>query len=182
MGPRRAPIASIVADLSSLDAMGVNYHVCRVAITQGATLASGFSALLNASGAVNRANWGRFCSGLDQKGPPAVSRSLKVVCHTIAGCLADTFKMLRPGLTPLMSVTGVACTILHDIAPDTGRNHRRIASSAESDNGILKYRPAVTDLRVTATLIAIPDCQRSLIPPNVAGTVVVSRVGAIPTD
>ena len=178
----RPPLTSIVADLSSLDAVGVDHHFGRVTVTQGAALASGLSAPLDAGSAVNRANWGRFCSWLDQKGPPAVRRSLKVVCHTIAGCLADTFKMLRPGLTPLMSVTGVACAILHDIAPDTGRNHRRIASSAESDNGILKNRPAVTDLRVTATLIAIPDCQRSLIPPNVASTIVVPRVGAIPTD
>lgn len=182
VGPRRAPIASIVADLSSLDAVGIDHHVGRVAITQGAALASGLGALLNAGSAVNRTNWGRFCSGLDQEGPPAVRRRLEIVCHAIAGCLADALKVLSPVLTPLVSVTGVACAISEDIVPNLSRYHRRIASSTESDHGILKYRPAVTDPRIPATLIAVPDCQRRLIPPNVAGTIVVSRVGAIPTD
>lgn len=79
MGALRPPIASIVANFGSFDAVGVDHHVCRVAITQGATLASGFGALFDTGGAVNRARWGRFGGWLDKKGPPTVSRSLKVV-------------------------------------------------------------------------------------------------------
>lgn len=108
MGAERPPIASIVADLGSLDAMGIDHHVGRVAITQCAALASGLGAPLSAGSAVNRANWGRFCSWLDQKGPPTMSRSLEVVCHTIAGCLADALKVLSPGLAPLVGIASVA--------------------------------------------------------------------------
>ena len=118
MGPRRAPIASIVADFGSFDAVGVDYHVCRVAITQGAALASGFGAPFDTGSAVYGTRWSGFGGWLDQKGPPTVSRGLKVVCHAIAGCLADALKVLSPGLTPLMSVTSVLCSVLQDIVPD----------------------------------------------------------------
>ena len=118
MGPRRAPIASIVADFAGLDAVSVDYHVCRVAIAQGAALASGFGALFDTGGAVNRTGWCRFGGWLDKKGPPTVSRSLKVVCHAIAGCLTDALKVLSPGLTPLMRVTSVLCSVLQDIVPN----------------------------------------------------------------
>jgi len=118
MGPRRAPIASIVADFGSFDAVGIDDHVCRVAIAQCAALASGFGTLFDTGSTVNRARWGRFGGWLDQKGPPTVSRSLKIVCHAIAGCLADALKVLSPGLMPLMSVTSVRCSVLQDIVPN----------------------------------------------------------------
>jgi len=156
MGPRRAPIASIVADFGSFDAVGVDHHVCRVTITQGAALASGFGALFDTGGAVNCARWGGFGGWLDQKGPPTVSRSLKVVCHAIAGCLADALKVLRPGLTPLVGISSVAPAILQDIVPDLSRHHGRIASGTESDASIAENGPSVADVRVAAALVALP--------------------------
>ena len=96
MGPRRAPLASIVADFGSLDAVGVDYHVCRVTVAQCATLASGFGTLLGTGGAVNRTGWSRFGGWLDQKGPPTMRRSVKVVYHAVARRLADAFQVLRP--------------------------------------------------------------------------------------
>lgn len=108
MGSRRTPLASIVANFGSLDAVGVNHHVCRVTVAQCAALASGFGATLDAGSTVNRTSWSRFGGWLDQKGPPTMRRSVQVVYHAIAGCLTDTLKVLRPGLTPLVRVTRVA--------------------------------------------------------------------------
>jgi len=182
MGPRRAPIASIVANFGSFDAVGVDHHVCRVAITQGAALASGFGALFDAGGAVYGARWGRFGGWLDQKGPPTVSRSLKVVCHAIAGCLADALKVLSPGLAPLMSVTSVRSSVLQDTTPDKARNHGRIASSAKSDASIVKKVPVAANRSVVTTLVTVPHAKRGLIPTYVTRPVVVASVIAVAAD
>ena len=182
LGPRRAPVASIVADLGSLDAVSVDHHVCRVAVAQCATLASGLGAFLDASSAVNRTSWGRFGRWLDQEGPPAVRRSVNVVCHTIAGCLADTLKVLSPGLTPLVGVTRVCCSVLQDATPDVARHHGRIASSAESDASTFKEMPIGADRSVVTALVTVPHTEWGLIPANVTGTVVISCMGTIPTD
>jgi len=156
MGPRRAPIASIVADFGSFDAVGVDHHVCGGAITKCAALASCFGAPLDTGGTVCCARWGGFGGWLDQKGPPTVSRGLKVVCHAIAGCLADALKVLSPGLAPLMSVTSVAPAILQDIVPDLSRHHGRVTGSAEPDCSTTENGPSVTDVRVAAALVALP--------------------------
>ena len=182
MGPRRAPIASIVADFGSFDAVSVDYHVCRVAITQGAALASGFGAPFDTGGAVNRTGWGRFGGWLDQKGPPTVSRSLKIVCHAIAGCLTDALKVLSPGLAPLMSVTSVLCSVLQDATPDKPRDHGRIAGSAESDANTVEKVPVAANQSVVTTLVTLPHAKRGLIPTYVARTVVVASVVAVTAD
>jgi hypothetical protein len=182
MGPRKAPIASIVADFAGLDAVSVDDHVCRVAVTQGATLASGFGTLFDASGAVYGARWGRFGGWLDQKGPPAVSRSLKIVCHTIAGCLADALKVLSPGLTPLMSVTGVAPASLQDATPDKPRNHGRIASGTEPNASTIEKVPVAADRSVVPALVTLPHAKRGLIPANVTRPVVVTCMTAVTAD
>jgi len=182
MGPRRAPIASIVADFGSFDAVGIDHHVGRVAITQGAALASGFGALFDTGGAVYGARWCRFGGWLDQKGPPTVSRSLKIVCHAIAGCLADALKVLSPGLTPLVGISSVASAILQDIAPDLSRNHGRIASGTESDASTAKNGPSVANVRVAAALVTLPHAKRGLIPANVTRPVVVSCMVAVTAD
>jgi len=182
LGPRRAPFASIVADLGSLDAVSVDHHVCRVAVAQCATLASGLGAFLDASSAVNRTSWGRFGRWLDQEGPPAVRRSLKVVCHTIAGCLADALKVLRPGLTPLVGVTRVCCSVLQDATPDVARHHGRITGSTEPDASTFEKVPIGANRSVVTALVTVPHTEWGLIPANVTGTAVVASVGAIPTD
>lgn len=182
MGPRRAPIASIVANFGSFDAVGIDDHVCRVAITQGAALASGFGALFDTGGAVNRTGWGRFGDWLDQKGTPTVSRSLKIVCHAIAGCLTDALKVLRPGLTPLMSVTSVLCSVLQDATPDKPRDHGRIASGAKSDASTVKKVPVAANRSVVTALVALPHAKRGLIPTYVARPVVVASVVAVTAD
>lgn len=182
MGPRRAPIASIVADLGSFDAVGVDHHVCRVAVAQCATLASGFGTTLDAGGTVNRARWSGFGGWLDQKGPPTMRRSLKIVCHAIAGCLADALQVLRPRLTPLMGVTRVAPAILQDIVPNLSRDHGRITSGTKSDASTAENGPSVTNMRVTATLVALPHAKRGLIPANVASSVVVTCMTAVTAD
>ena len=182
MGPRRAPIASIVADLGSFDAVGVDHHVCRVAVAQCATLASGFGTTLDASGTVNRARWSGFGGWLDQKGPPTMRRSLKVVCHAITGCLADALQVLRPRLTPLVGVTCVAPAILQNIVPDLSRDHGRITSGTKSDASTAENGPSVTNVRVTASLVALPHAKRGLIPANVASSVVVTGMTAVTAD
>ena len=182
MGPRKAPIASIVADFAGLDAVSVDHHVCRVAITQGATLASGFGTLFSAGGTVNRARWGRFGGWLDQKGLPTVCRSVKVIYHTVARRLADTLKVLRPGLTPLVGVTGVAPAILQDATPDKPRNHGRIASGTEPNASIIEKMPVAANRSVVTTLVTLPHAKRGLIPANVTRPVVVSCMTTIPAD
>jgi len=179
MGPRRAPIASIVANFGSFDAVGIDHHVCRVAITQGAALASGFGTLFDTGSTVNRVRWGWFGGWLDQKGPPTVGRGLKVVCHTIAGCLTDALKVLSPGLAPLMSVTSVLCFVLADFVPNLSGNHGRVTGSTEPDCSTLEQGPRVTDVRVAAALVALPHTKRGLIPANVARPVVVSCMAAV---
>ena len=182
MGPRRAPIASIVADLGSFDAVGVDHHVCRVAVAQCATLASGFGTTLDASGTVNRARWSGFGGWLDQKGPPTMRRSLKVVCHAITGCLADALQVLRPGLTPLVSVTSVRSSVLQDATPDEARNHGRIASGTESDASIVEKVPVAADWSVVTALVTVPHAKRGLIPANVARAVVVTCMATVTAD
>lgn len=182
MGPRKAPIASIVADFAGLDAVSVDYHVCRVAITQGATLASGFGALFSTGGAVNRAGWGRFGGWFDQKGLPTMRRSVKVIYHTVARRLADTFEMLSPGLTPLVSVTGVASASLQDATPDKPRNHGRIASGTEPNASTIEKVPVAADRSVVTTLVTLPHAKRGLIPANVTRPVVVTCMTAVTAD
>ena len=181
-GPRRAPLASIVADFGSLDAMSVDDDVCGGAITECAALACSLSSHFDASSAVGGTSWRGFGGWLDCKGLPAMRRSVQVVYHTITGCLADTFEMLRPRLPPLVRVTGVAVTCEQNAAPNVTGNHGGIASSTESDASTLKKVPIATDRSVVTTLVAAPDAERRLIPANVAGTVVVTSVGTVPTD
>jgi len=182
MGAARPPIASIVANFGSFDAVGVDHHVCRVAITQGATLASGFGTLFDTGSTVNRARWGKFGGWLDQKGLPTVSRSLKIVCHAIAGCLTDAFKVLSPGLTPLMRVTSVRCSVLQDTTPDKPRDHGRIASGAKSDASTVKKVPVAANRSVVTALVALPHAKRGLIPANITRPVVVASVVAVTAD
>ena len=182
MGPRKAPIASIVADFGSFDAVSVDYHVCRVAITQCAALASGFGTPFDAGGAVNRARWGRFGGWLDQKGLPTVRRSVQVIYHTVARRLADALKVLSPGLTPLMSVTGVAPAILQDATPDKPRNHGRIASGTEPNASTVEKVPVAANRSVVAALVTLPHAERGLIPANVTRPVVVTCMATIPAD
>jgi len=182
MGALRPPIASIVANFGSFDAVGVDDHVCRVAITECATLASGFGTLFDTGGTVNRTGWGRFGGWLDQKGPPTMRRSLKVVCHAIAGCLTDSLKVLRPGLTPLMSVTSVFCSVLQDTTPDKPRDHGRIASGAKSDASTVKEVPVAANRSVVTALVALPHAKRGLIPANVTCPVVVSCMATVAAD
>ena len=182
MGPRRAPIASIVADFAGLDAVGVDDHVCRVAITQGAALASGFGTLFDTGSTVNCARWGWFGGWLDQKGPPTVSRSLKIVCHAIAGCLTDALKVLRPGLTPLVGISRVAPAILQDIVPDLSRDHGRVTGGTESDASIAENGPSVANVRVAAALVTLPHAKRGLIPTYVTRPVVVACMATVTAD
>jgi len=182
MGPRRAPIASIVADFGSFDAVGVDDHVCRGAITQGATLASGFGTLFDTGGTVCGARWGGFGGWLDQKGLPTVCRSLKVVCHAIAGCLAETFEMLSPGLTPLVSVTGVRSSVLQDATPDEARNHGRIASGAKSNASTVEKVPVAANRSIVTTLVTLPHTKWGLIPTYVTRPVVVACMATVAAD
>jgi len=182
MGPRRAPIASIVANFGSFDAVGIDDHVCRVAIAQCAALASGFGTLFDTGSAVYGARWCKFGGWLDKKGPPTVSRSLKVVCHAIAGCLADALKVLSPVLTPLVGVSRVASAILQDIVPDLSRDHGRVTGSAEPDCSTAENGPAVANVRIAATLVTLPHAKRGLIPANVTRPVVVSCMTAVTAD
>lgn len=182
MGALRPPIASIVADFGSFDAVGVDYHVCRVAITQCATLASGFGALFSTGSTVNRARWGRFGGWLDQKGLPTVCRSVKVIYHTVARRLADALKVLSPGLTPLVGVTGVAPAILQDATPDKPWNHGRIASGTEPNASTVEKVPVAADRSVVTTLVTLPHAKRGLIPTYVARAVVVSSVATVTAD
>lgn len=162
--------------------MSVDHHVCGCAITECAALACGLGAHFDASSAVSGTSWRGFGGWFDCKGLPAMRRSVQVVYHTITGCLADTFEMLRPGLPPLVSVTSVAVTFEQDAAPNVTRHHGGIASSTESDASTLEKVPIATDRDIVATFVAAPDAERRLIPANVAGTVVVTSVGAVPTD
>jgi hypothetical protein len=180
-GAPKGPVASIVADLGSFDAVGVDHHVCGCAIAQGAALAGGLGALLDAGGAVNRTGWSRCGGWLHQEGAPTVRRSVNVVCHTIAGCLADALQVLSPGLAPLMGVTRVCCSVLQDAAPDVARNHGRITCRTETDASTVEKVPIATDRSVVATLVTVPHAKWGLIPANVAGAVVVTCVGTIPT-
>ena len=182
MGALRPPIASIVADFGSFDAVCVDDHVCRGAITQGATLASGFGTLFDTGGTVCGARWCWFGGWLNQKGPPTVGRSLKIVCHAIAGCLTDALKVLSPGLTPLVSVTSVRSSVLQDATPDKARNHGRIASGTESDASTIEKVPVAANRSVVTTLVTLPHTKRSLIPANVTRSVVVSSVVAVTAD
>jgi hypothetical protein len=178
----KGPIASIVGDLGSLDAVGIDHNVGRVAIAQCATLACSLGATFDAGSTVNRARWGRFCGWLDQKGPPTVRRCLNVVCHTIAGCLADTTEMLGPVAAPLMRVTGVAPAMLQDAIPDPSRNHGRITSSAKPHASIVKKVPIVTDRSIIAPFVTIPHAQWRLVPAHVAGPIIVTSMAAIAAD
>jgi hypothetical protein len=159
--------------------MGVDYHVCGCAIAQGAALAGGFGTLLDASGAVNRTGWCGLGGWFDQKGAPAVCRCVNVVCHAIAGCLADALQVLSPGLAPLVGVTRVCCSVLQDAAPDMARNHGRITCSAESDASTIEQVPIGSDRSIVAALVTVPHTKWGLIPANVAGAVVVTRVRTV---
>lgn len=182
MGPRRAPLASIVADFGSLDAMCVDYHVSRCTVTECAALACGFRATFGASSAVNRTSWGRFSGWLDCEGLPTVRRSVQVVYHTIAGCLADALKVLSPGLPPLVRVSRMGLAQQQDAAPDVAWHHGRVTSSTEPNASTLKQVPIATNWSIIAPLVAAPDAQRRLIPANVAGTIVVTGVRTIAAD
>ncbi len=182
MGALRPPIASIVADFGSFDAMGVDHHVCRGPVTECAALASGFGAPLDTGGTVCGARWSGFGGWLDQKGPPTVRRSLKVVCHTIARCLADALEVLSPGLTPLVRVTRVRSSVLQDTTPDEARNHGRIASGAESNASTVEKMPVATNRSVVTTLVTLPHTKRGLIPTYVTCAVVVTCMTAVAAD
>ncbi len=182
MGAFRPPIASVVADFGSFDAVGVDHHVCRDTITECAALASGFGAPFNAGSTVCGARWGGFGGWLDQKGLPTVGRSLKIVCHAIAGCLAETFEMLSPGLTPLMGVTSVRSSVLQDATPDKAGNHGRIASGTESNASTVEKVPIATNRSVVTALVTLPHTKRGLIPTYVTRPVVVSCMATVTAD
>ena len=182
VGAPEGPVASIVGDLGSLDAVSIDHDVCRRAITKVAALASGLSAFLNTGSAVNGAGGSGFCGWFDQEGRPTVSRCVQVVYHTIAGCLADTFEVLGPLLTPLVSVASMGLTMLQDCLPDVKWHHGGVTCSTEPDASTIEDGPAVTDPRVTASLVTIPHAKWGLIPTNVTCAVVVTGMTTVTAD
>ena len=90
--------------------------------------------------------------------------------------------MLRPFLAPLVRITSVIGAIFQDVVPYVSGDHGRIPSCAKPDRSILENRPTVTNMGISPTLVAVPHCQWSLIPANVAGSVIVTSMLAVTAD
>ena len=159
--------------------MSIDHHVGAGPIAECALGASGLAALLNAGRAVHQALRIGHVGGLHQESLPTVGRSLEVIGHAIAGCLADALQMLRPGLAPLVGVSGMGLAMLENAGPDFGRHHGGVTGSAEANRGTLENGPAVTDVRIASAPVAFPDGTGGLAPIDVAGSQIEPVVGAV---
>ena len=162
--------------------MGIDEHIGGCPIAQGAGLAGGFLASLNAGRAVShplrcgRTLWSH------QEATPAGVTGCHVVGEAVTGCLADAPETLRPWLAPLVCVARVAVAEFQNARPDLSRHHGRITRSAEPDGPAGENVPVLPYGRIAAPVVGIPHRQGSLKPLDVAGSLVVAGVWAVAAD
>ena len=169
-------------DLAGAGAVGVDEHIGGCPVAQGAGLAGGFLASLNAGGTMGHALGSTGALGGHQEATPAGVTGCHVVCETVAAGLADAPETLRPWLAPLVGIARVAVAEFQDARPDLSRHHGRITCSPEPDGPAGEKVPILPDRFITAPVVGIPDGERRLKPFHITGSLVIAGVWAVAAD
>ena len=169
-------------DLAGAGAMGVDEHIGGRPIAQGAGLAGGFLASLNARGTMSHPLRCGRTLGSHQEATPAGVTGCHVVRKAVTGCLADPTETLRPWLAPLVGIARVAVAEFQNARPDLSRDHGRVTRSTEPDGPARENVPVVPYGRIAAPVVGIPDGERRLKPFHIAGSLVIASVWTVAAD